>query len=268
MLYLLTEHQFLSGPIILTLILGVMLVWERSAPRRKYAGIQGRRLNNLALLGIDAAVVILLFPITSIGTAFLAARLDWGLFNVWPVSYPLAFLISVLILDLGIYCQHRLFHTSKWIWPLHRVHHSDLHLDATTGVRFHPLEVIIYTVLKIGIVLAIGAPVAAVALFEFLLIAASLFYHANVSMPTPIERVLRTVFITPDVHRIHHSAWHPDMYSNFGNLFIWWDRLFGTYHAAPAGGHEGMRIGLDGFEGARVTHIVQLLKQPFDVKSE
>ncbi|MEE8117983.1 MAG: sterol desaturase family protein [Gammaproteobacteria bacterium] len=263
MLQLLSEHQISAGIFILTVFLGVTLAWEEFAPKRKNAAIRGRRLGNLALLAVDAAVVVLLFPVTSVSTALIAASFGWGIFNIWPVAYPFAFAGSVLILDLAIYCQHRLLHTSNWLWPLHRVHHSDLHVDATTGVRFHPIEVVIYTVLKIGVVLIIGAPVAAVMLFEFSLIVASLFYHANVQVTPIVEHALRTVLITPDIHRIHHSARQPETDSNFGNLFIWWDRLFGTYRAEPVGGHQKMRIGLEGFTGTRVTQIIQLLTQPF-----
>ncbi|HKK15544.1 MAG TPA: sterol desaturase family protein, partial [Gammaproteobacteria bacterium] len=263
MLQYLADHQYLSGILTLSLVFCVMLAWERSTPRQNYLPVHGRRLGNLALLGTDTVIIIVLFPVTAVGTALIAAEYSLGLFNNWQAPWPLAFVVSVLLLDLAIYCQHRLFHAIRWLWPVHRVHHTDLQLDATTGVRFHPVEVIIYTVLKMGVVLALGAPVTAVALFEFMLIAASLFYHANVRIPDPIERKLRCVLITPDVHRIHHSAWQPDTDSNFGNLFTWWDRLFNTYHAAPAEGYENMRIGLKGFAGARVTHIMQLLKQPF-----
>lgn len=263
MLQHLADHQYVSGIITLVILFAVMLTWERLMPRQTNVPVHGRRLGNLALLGTDAAVITILFPVTAVGTALIAAEHDWGIFNAWQAPYFPAFIVSLLLLDLAIYCQHRLFHALHWLWPIHRVHHTDLQVDATTSVRFHPAEVIIYTVLKMAVVLLLGAPVAAVAVFEFLLIAASLFYHGNVRISAPIENVLRTILITPDVHRIHHSAWRPDTDSNFGNLFIWWDRLLGTYHAAPSEGYENMRIGLDGFTGTRAIEILQLLKQPF-----
>ncbi|MDZ7736662.1 MAG: sterol desaturase family protein [Gammaproteobacteria bacterium] len=175
----------------------------------------------------------------------------------------LAVVVSFLALDLLIYGQHIAFHKIPWLWRLHRVHHTDTAIDATTGVRFHPIEIVLSMLLKMLGVALLGAPVLAVILFEVVLNATSLFNHANINLPLDIDRWLRRVVVTPDMHRVHHSVVRRETDSNFGFNLPWWDRLFGTYRAQPQAGHLQMRIGLDIFRDRRSRWLHWLLLQPF-----
>jgi sterol desaturase/sphingolipid hydroxylase (fatty acid hydroxylase superfamily) len=170
---------------------------------------------------------------------------------------------SVILLDLAIYLQHVLFHAVPALWRLHRMHHADLDFDVSTGGRFHPIEILISMLIKVAVVIAFGIPVVAVLLFEVVLNATSTFNHANVSMPLALDRVLRWLVVTPDMHRVHHSVLRHETDSNFGFNMPWWDRLFGTYRAAPQEGHERMTIGLPVFRDPRELRLDRLLTQPF-----
>ena len=174
----------------------------------------------------------------------------------------MAVIAAVIVLDLAIYFQHVLFHAVPALWRLHRMHHADLEFDVTTGVRFHPVEILLSMVIKLGMVLALGAPALAVLIFEVLLNATSMFNHGNVLLPQPIDRVLRTIVVTPEMHRVHHSIEAPETNSNFGFNLPWWDRLFGTYRAQPAAGHAGMTIGLDLFRNIEDLRLDRMLFQP------
>ena len=175
----------------------------------------------------------------------------------------MATLASVLALDLAIYVQHVLFHAVPVLWRLHRMHHADLDIDATTGVRFHPIEIVLSLLIKLGVVAAIGAPALAVLVFEVLLNATSIFNHSNVRMPPPVDARVRWLVVTPDMHRVHHSIIRAETDSNFGFNFPWWDRLFGTYRAQPAQGHQGMTIGIDKFRDPAELRLDRMLTQPF-----
>jgi sterol desaturase/sphingolipid hydroxylase (fatty acid hydroxylase superfamily) len=168
----------------------------------------------------------------------------------------------VIALDLAIYFQHVLFHAVPVLWRLHRMHHADLEFDVTTGVRFHPVEILLSMIIKLGVVLALGAPAVAVLIFEVLLNATSMFNHGNVRLPQPIDRVLRTIVVTPEMHRVHHSIITSETNSYFGFNLPWWDRLFGTYRAQPAAGHAGMTIGIDRFRHVRDLRLDRMLIQP------
>jgi sterol desaturase/sphingolipid hydroxylase (fatty acid hydroxylase superfamily) len=172
-------------------------------------------------------------------------------------------LIGFVALDLVIYGQHVVFHKVPVLWRLHRMHHADLDIDVTTGLRFHPFEILISLGVKIAAVIALGIPVVAVLLFEVVLNATSMFNHANVSMPPALDRVLRLILVTPDMHRVHHSVVRRETDSNFGFNLPWWDRLFGTYRAAPDAGHTGMTIGLPVFRDPHELRLDRLLTQPF-----
>jgi sterol desaturase/sphingolipid hydroxylase (fatty acid hydroxylase superfamily) len=169
----------------------------------------------------------------------------------------------VVLLDLSIYFQHVMFHAVPTLWRLHRVHHADLDFDVTTGIRFHPFEILLSTLIKCAAVAAIGAPAIAVLVFEVLLSATSVFNHANASVPAGAERWLRCLVVTPDMHRVHHSIRYDESSSNFGFNLPWWDRLFGTYKAEPAAGHEAMIIGVDAFRDPEERRLSRLLLQPF-----
>ena len=205
----------------------------------------------------------ILVPTAAVGAALLAAGRGWGLFHLLGLRLSVAALLGFLALDLVIYAQHVLFHKVPVLWRLHRMHHADLDIDVTTGGRFHPFEILISMAVKIAVVIALGIPVVAVLLFEVVLNATSTFNHANVSMPPALDRVLRWLVVTPDMHRVHHSILRHETDSNFGFNLPWWDRLFGTYRAAPEAGHDGMTVGIPIFRDPSELRIDRLLTQPF-----
>jgi sterol desaturase/sphingolipid hydroxylase (fatty acid hydroxylase superfamily) len=245
-------------------IFAVMAAWELVAPRRDQRIERGTRWpSNIGVVVLDTVLVRLLFPTTAVGLALVAEAQGWGLFHalalpIW-VSVPLA----VLALDLAIYLQHVLFHAVPALWRLHRMHHADLEFDVTTGARFHPIEILLSMGIKLGVVAALGAPAVAVLAFEVLLNATSMFNHSNVRMPAWLDRVLRWIVVTPDMHRVHHSIAARETNSNFGFNLPWWDRLFGTYRDQPAAGHEGMTIGIEQFRNPAEQRLDHMLTQPF-----
>jgi len=245
-------------------VLAVMASWEVLAPRRRQAVGRGTRWpGNLAIVVLDSLLVRLVFPTAAVGVALLAEARGWGLLHVLEVPAWLAFLAAVILLDLAIYLQHVLFHAVPVLWRLHRVHHADLEFDVTTGVRFHPIEILLSMGIKLSVVAALGTPAAAVLAFEVLLNATSMFSHGNVRFPARIESMLRRIVVTPDMHRVHHSVVPSETNSNFGFNLSWWDRLFGTYRSEPAAGHDRMTIGLDQFRDPRELRLDRMLIQPF-----
>ncbi len=245
-------------------VLAVMVGWELAAPRRTLtAPLVVRWTANLGLVVIGALMVRLAFPIAAVGAAAAAGERGIGLFNGIAVPPWLAIALSVVVLDLAVYAQHVAFHKVQLLWRLHRMHHSDVDIDATTGIRFHPLEIVLSMAIKMAVVVALGAPAAAVVIFEVLLNATAMFNHGNVRVPPAIDRVLRRIVVTPDFHRVHHSVHRDETDSNYGfNLSIW-DRVFHTYRAQPRDGHETMTIGLDAFRDPRQRRLDRLLIQPF-----
>ena len=245
-------------------VLALMASWEVLAPRRRQAvGRATRWPGNLGIIVLDSLFVRLIFPTAAVGVALLAEARGWGLLHVLEVPTWLAFLAGVILLDLAIYLQHVLFHAVPVLWRLHRVHHADLEVDVTTGVRFHPIEMLLSMGIKLGVVAALGMPAAAVLAFEVLLNATSMFNHGNVRLPARIESMLRRIVVTPDMHRVHHSVVPSETNSNFGFNLSWWDRLFGTYRSEPAAGHDRMTIGLDQFRDPRELRLDRMLIQPF-----
>ncbi len=244
-------------------VLVAMALWEVAAPRRRQDIPRVIRwTNNLALVVVDTVILRLTFPILAVGLALMAKERGWGLFNALDIPLWLAVLLSILLLDLAIYLQHVLFHAVPGLWRLHRMHHADLEFDLTTGLRFHPVEIVLSMVIKLAVVAALGAPAVAVLLFEVLLNATALFNHANIRLPTGVDRVLRWVMVTPDMHRVHHSVIPAETNSNFGFNLPWWDRLLGTYRAQPKAGHEGMTIGIEQFRTPRDLWLDRMLVQP------
>jgi sterol desaturase/sphingolipid hydroxylase (fatty acid hydroxylase superfamily) len=244
-------------------ILVAMAVWEVFAPRRGQK--IKRRLrwpNNLGIVAVDTLFVRPLFPMTAVGVAVMAETRGWGLFHALAVPGWAAVPIAVVSLDLAIYLQHVLFHAVPALWRLHRMHHADLECDVTTGIRFHPIEILISTAIKIGVIAALGAPALAVFIFEVLLNATSMFNHGNVRLPAALDRVLRWIVVTPDMHRVHHSISIAETNSNFGFNLPWWDRLFGTYRHEPKLGHEGMTIGIEQFRDPADLRLDRMLLQP------
>jgi sterol desaturase/sphingolipid hydroxylase (fatty acid hydroxylase superfamily) len=246
-----------------------MAAWELVAPRRRLGVGRPRRWpSNLAIAALNVAVVRVLIPVAAIDVAGLGELQNWGLFNnlapafdqylPWAVIVP-----SVILLDLAIYLQHVMFHAVPALWRLHRMHHADLDFDVTTGVRFHPGEILISAVIKLAAVVSIGAPPQAVLAFEVVLNATSMFNHSNVRLPAGADRVLRLFMVTPDMHRVHHSVVRAETNSNFGFNLSWWDRWMGTYRAQPAAGHLGMTIGLEQFRDPAELRLDRMLLQPW-----
>lgn len=263
-------HDFLTEmepAIRLTAFLGVfamVAVWEALAPRRSAAFARRQRWpHNLALVALDSIVVRMLMPGAVIAVAVAGESCGWGLINAFALAGWPAFLLAIVLLDLVIYFQHVTFHAVPTLWRLHRVHHSDLDFDLTTGTRFHPVEIVVSTLIKMAAVVAIGAPAIAVLVFEVVLNATSMFTHANAKLPIAVDRWLRRLVVTPDMHRVHHSVIYNETNSNFGFNLPWWDRLFGTYRAQPAAGHGAMSIGVDAFRSPADLRLDQLLLQPF-----
>lgn len=245
-------------------VFAAMALWEWLAPRRALtAGRRPRWPGNLGIWAIDSAVVRLFGPATVVGVALAAAQHGWGLFHLLGLRYWAALVLGVIALDLTIYGQHVVFHHVPWLWRLHRMHHADLDIDVTTGARFHPLEIILSLAIKMAAVAALGVPAEAVVTFEVLLNATSMFNHSNVRLPPRLERVVRWVVVTPQMHQVHHSIERAETDSNFGFNLPWWDRLFGTYRAAPRAGEAGLVIGLPIFRDIAELRIMRLLTQPF-----
>jgi sterol desaturase/sphingolipid hydroxylase (fatty acid hydroxylase superfamily) len=221
-----------------------------------------RRANNVGLAVVNILLVRGLFPFAAVGIAILANERGAGVLNAFPVPYPLAVILSLLALDLMMYLMHLMFHAAPALWRVHRVHHADVDFDVTTGVRFHPVQAVLSVPIKFAVVFALGPPVLAVLLFEAAFNAVLLFSHANVRIPTAVDRALRWFIVTPDMRRLHHSIDAAETNSNFGFTLTWWDRLFGTYRAEPAAGHERMTIGVDQFRAPRDSWLDRLLLQP------
>ena len=245
-------------------VFAIMAGWEVLAPRRMLsAGRAARWPSNLGIVVVDALVVRLVVPAAAVGASLYAAGHGIGLFHYLNLRLSVAALLGFFILDLVIYAQHVVFHHVPWLWRLHRMHHADLDIDVTTGFRFHPFEILISLGIKIAVVLAFGIPPVAVFVFEVALNATSLFNHSNVSMPAWLDRIVRLVLVTPDMHRVHHSIVRHETDSNFGFNLPWWDRLFGTYRREPQAGHDGMTIGLPVFRDGKELRLDRMLTQPF-----
>jgi sterol desaturase/sphingolipid hydroxylase (fatty acid hydroxylase superfamily) len=245
-------------------VFALIALWEMLAPRRPWSvGRRSRWPHNLGIIIIDVLAVRILIPTAAVGAALVAAGNGWGLFHTLNLRLSLASLLGFLALDLAIYAQHVAFHKVPLLWRLHRMHHADPDIDVTTGVRFHPFEILISMLIKIAVVIALGIPPIGVFAFEVVLNATSLFNHGNVSMPSWLDRGLRLIVVTPDMHRVHHSIAARETDSNFGFNLPWWDRLFGTYRPSPAAGHRGMTIGLPTFRDRAELRLDRLLTQPF-----
>ena len=242
----------------------LMGVWEALAPRRlRLLPRRARWPHNVALVVLNSLILRLAFPVAAVGFALLAAERGWGLLNAFSVPFWWAFALSVIALDLAIYLQHVMFHAVPQLWRLHRVHHADLDFDVTTGARFHPIEIVISMGIKLMVVTTLGAPALAVLIFELMLNATAMFNHSNVSIPETLDRLLRRIVVTPDMHRVHHSVIPKETNSNFSFNLPWWDHLFGTYAAQPRDGHTDMVVGIEQFRKAQDLRLDQMLIQPF-----
>ena len=245
-------------------ILVLMAMWELIAPRRPLTTSKASRwISNLGIVLMDTLAVRLILPLQAVGLALFVEAHGWGILNNVILPPWMKIILGVLGLDLVIYLQHAMFHALPVFWRLHRMHHTDLDFDVTTGIRFHPLEILLSMGIKMAAVAVLGPSAVAVVLFEVLLNATSMFNHGNVRLPKEIDRVLRLLVVTPEMHRVHHSVVIKEYNSNFGFNFPWWDRLMGTYQAQPTRGHEGMTIGLSQFRDPGRLTLPWLLIQPF-----
>jgi sterol desaturase/sphingolipid hydroxylase (fatty acid hydroxylase superfamily) len=250
--------------IAFTSVFLVLAGWEIYSPRRlQQLPRRTRWPSNIGVVILDTVLVRLIAPTTVVALALTCEAQGWGLFQIlgWPTwaTIPLA----VIAMDLAIYLQHVIFHAVPAFWRLHRVHHADQEVDVTTGVRFHPIEILLSFGIKFGVVAALGTPVISVVIFEVLLNATSMFNHSNVTMPLWLDRVLRWIVVTPDMHRVHHSLIVRETNSNFGFNLPWWDRLFGTYRDQPEAGHAGMIPGIAQFREPGEQRLDRMLTQPF-----
>lgn len=247
---------------IFIVVLALLLAAERVWPRRRVDRALRRWPANFGLVVVDSLLLRLVLGAGAVGVALWAEQQSFGLLHRLALPGWLAGALALLALDLLIYFQHRLFHAVPLLWRLHRVHHSDLAFDATTALRFHPAEILLSMLVKMGAVALLGAPAWAVVVFEVVLNGAAMFNHANLALPQRLDRALRLVVVTPDMHRVHHSIHRDETDSNFGFSVPWWDRLFGTYRAQPRDGHENMAIGIERFREARDQRLLRLLLQP------
>lgn len=244
-------------------VLGAMAVLEAVLPRRRRGfGRWQRWPGNLGIVALDTVLVRLVFPTAALGAALAIEGRGIGLLPWLGLPGVVAVPVAVVLLDLAIYLQHRVFHAVPLLWRLHRMHHADLDFDVTTGLRFHPGEILLSMAIKLAVVLALGAPAVAVLVFEVLLNATAMFNHANLRLPGRLDRALRPVVVTPDMHRVHHSVLREETDSNFGFNLAVWDRLFGTYRAQPAAGHEAMTIGIGAFRDPTELRLDRMLTQP------
>lgn len=243
----------------------IMALWEVLAPRRElHTSKLQRWSNNIALVFINTLVLRLLFPTAAIGVAVFVDYRGWGVLNYFDLSFTVSVILSVIVLDGIIYLQHVMVHAVPALWRIHRVHHADPDFDVTTGVRFHPIEIILSMLIKFAAIIALGPPVIAVMIFEVLLNATSMFNHSNVKLNLALDRLLRIFIVTPDMHRVHHSVEADETNSNFGFSLPWWDRLFGTYRAQPRAGHHDMSIGIHQYHRPdQVVWLHRILLLPF-----
>ena len=247
-------------------MLVVIALWELAAPKRALTISKSVRwINNLGLVFFNSFILRVLFPAAAVGVAAFATEQGWGLFNYYSdVPFWFAVVASVIIMDFVIYVQHVMVHAIPVLWRLHRLHHADLDYDVTTGARFHTIEIILSMLIKFATILLLGPSVVAVIIFEIMLNATAMFNHGNISLPKSIDKYLRLILVTPDMHRVHHSVEDDEANSNFGFSLPWWDRLFGTYRDQPRGGHQGMTIGINKYRDPKqVSWLPGMLMFPF-----
>jgi sterol desaturase/sphingolipid hydroxylase (fatty acid hydroxylase superfamily) len=245
-------------------IIIVVSLLECVVPRRHAGGTLRRRwLSNFGIAVIGAVVIRSLFPVVGVGWAMLCGERGWGLFNRIASPAWLTAVVAVAALDLVAYGQHYLLHRVSWLWRAHRTHHSDQDCDFSTAARFHPLETTYTTAVTLGAIAALGAPPLAVFVSQLVSTAIGFAEHANVRLPSSLDRALRLLVVTPDMHRIHHSQDGGESRMNLGGTFSWWDRLFGTYIEHPARGQDDIVFGVEGFTERKHLMLQWMLAQPF-----
>lgn len=249
---------------IFVVVFALFAIFEAFFPMRKRTYSRANRWpSNIGISALNQVVVRMVVPTTAMALAVHSAETGTGLLSYVVVPTWLEIVIAVLILDLALYLQHIMFHAVPLFWRLHRMHHADIDFDVTTGIRFHPMSIVVSAFIKLGVVMLLGPPVVAVLVFEVLLNATSLFNHSNLRIPAAWDRIIRNLVVTPDMHRVHHSIRSSETNSNFGFNFPWWDKLFGTYKAQPKDGHIKMTVGLDKFREDGQFRLDRMLVQPF-----
>ncbi len=259
---MLVDHPGLVRGAVVGFLFVALLIVQRWRPRRGTETGWLRLVRNMAMTAISAGVVYLLLPVTTVALAFVVEQYGWGLFNRLGWSLVPEIIISVVMLDLAIYWQHRWFHAIPALWPIHRVHHSDTAFDVSLGLRFHPAEILLSLGYKMLLITLLGIAPLAIVIYEVLLAAFALLTHSNIALSGRWDGWLRTLFITPDWHRVHHSVHRDETDSNYGNILGIWDHLFGSYVAQPRDGHVDMQIGLVNFRNPAAQTVPALLLQP------
>jgi len=245
-------------------LFGLLALTEVLRPRRRLSASKSHRwTTNIIIVVLDSALVRLLFPAAAVGLALWASQSGYGLFNWLSVPLWVSIPISIIVLDFAVWLSHLLSHKVPVLWRFHRMHHADVDIDVSTAIRFHPIEIIVSMGWKVAWVILLGAPAVAVILFETLLNGTAMFNHSNMKLPLGVDRVLRWIVVTPDMHRVHHSSEHEETDSNYGFNLPWWDRMFKTYIDQPVLGHDGMQIGLKEWQDERPTRLGWSLSVPF-----
>ncbi len=245
-------------------VFAAMALAELAWPRRPLTVSKRLRWSsNLGIVVLNTVLARAVLPMAPVAFAAFAQTRGWGLFNVIDLAPLVAVVATVVLMDFAIWLQHVMVHAIPALWRLHRMHHTDLDYDVTTGARFHPIEILLSLGIKFAVIALLGAPAVAVLIFEVLLNATAMFNHANVKLPLGLDRVLRLFVVTPDMHRVHHSVQPFETNSNYGFNLPWWDRLFGTYIDQPMNGHDGMVIGIDLFRDPAEERLDKMLIQPF-----
>ncbi|WP_283789196.1 sterol desaturase family protein [Bermanella sp. WJH001] len=264
----LIDHEPMVRSVCFFSILIIMMLWEALSPKRprKYTRLL-RWSQNIALVFLNSFIIRLVLPLATISVALYAQQHNFGLFNKFEFHPVFAFILTIILFDMAIYWQHRIFHMVPWLWSLHKVHHVDQDIDVTTGSRFHTIEILISLLIKFSLVLVLGPPVVAIMVFEIILNATAMFNHANVALPSKLDRLLRVLLVTPDMHRVHHSTILDESNRNFGFNLSCWDRIFNSYQAQPSKGHLGMDIGVKDYTDPRTTqYLPAMLWLPFAKK--
>jgi sterol desaturase/sphingolipid hydroxylase (fatty acid hydroxylase superfamily) len=258
------KYEIIIRLIMFFAIFTAVALFELKSPCRKLTTSKKVRwVNNLTIVIGNPLLLRLIFPILAVDMAVIAHERSWGLLNILELPHLLEIVAGIILLDLVIYLQHVMFHAVPLFWRLHMMHHADLDFDLTTGLRFHPIEIMLSMCIKISAICVLGPPVLSVLVFEVILNGMAMFNHGNIKIPMQLDRFLRYFFVTPDMHRVHHSVIIRETNSNFGFNLSWWDRLFGTYKAQPGKGHVGMTIGLSQFRDAKKLTLPWLLALPF-----
>lgn len=254
--------------VVFLIIFGTMAAFELWSPRLEREELKGamkskRWLTNISILVLSSVLLRLVFPASAVGISLWAEATGFGLFNLISIPALSAALIAFVVLDFAVWLEHLFSHKWHWLWRIHRVHHSDTGFDVTTALRFHPLEILVSMVWKGSVVALLGAPFAAVLIFEIVLNGSAMFNHSNVKLPAKVDDMLRKFIVTPDMHRVHHSQNEKETNSNFGFNFSIWDRLFGTYIVEPSAGNTNLALGLKDYKNTDAANILWSLKLPF-----